>query len=621
MAPPDEPPRVGEESAGAGLLTSGAQLDSRYEVVRLIGRGAMAAVYLVRHLGLHSEHALKVLNPEFALDPDLRSRFVAEGRIQAKLSHPNIVHVTEIVTNPVAGLVMDYVEGPSLDEHLRRLGRAPSLDEVLSLMLPVLDAVQAAHQFGVVHRDLKPENILVGLDPHGKVWPRVTDFGIAKVAGEQVGAPSRRTQAGTRMGTLLYMSPEQVRGSDSLDGRSDIFALGAILYEVVTGKVAFDAPSEFDTMKHITEGEYVPAERVVGGLPPALAATIRKALAVAPEERFADCAEFRAALLETKNPAAVPVAKPTRSFAVTSKPEVVSAANTPDLPEGPTFGRARPRDLDPRLLVHIPDGTQTEFFLLEGRSTVGRNPGLNALCLPDRTISPQHAAFTRKGTEVVLTDMNSLSGVFINDRKIAEARLKSGDQIRLGNCSLTFLIGSSANANVTSSSATTSPSPGTNPNLSVSGPQPIYTAVAIGPERDPRMNTNHGRPFAEPRVAPPHVHVRETGQVLVTHPQIQAQPVVVATQGKARSNANAAEQNQVAMRVASHLGFALFTTLFCCMPLGLVAVGYALGVGGKRAKGRWAEAKRASNRAATWAWLAFGAGSAFWWWLIHQFAR
>src|SRR5262249_26319579 len=158
----------------------------------------------------------------------------------------------------------------------------------------------------------------------GKPVPRVTDFGIAKLHHVDKGVgPSqmRKTQAGMRMGTLLYMSPEQIRGSADLDPRSDIFALGAILYEVVTGRVAFDAPSEFDTMKHIVEGNYVPPERVVGGLQPAMAATIRKALAVNPEERFSDCAAFRKALEDVKNPNAEPVERPSRSFAVTRKPE------------------------------------------------------------------------------------------------------------------------------------------------------------------------------------------------------------------------------------------------------------------------------------------------------------
>ncbi|HEY0095057.1 MAG TPA: serine/threonine-protein kinase, partial [Archangium sp.] len=161
------------------LLQPGTQLDGRYEVVRLLGQGGMAAVYEVRHLGLHSTHALKVLDADLARNDDIRGRFLAEGRIQARLRHPNIVQVTEIVTTPVAGLVMDYIEGPTLGELCRDRPLEPQL--LLEVFLPVLDAIEEAHRKGVVHRDLKPDNIIVGRDNRGRFQPKVTDFGIAKV--------------------------------------------------------------------------------------------------------------------------------------------------------------------------------------------------------------------------------------------------------------------------------------------------------------------------------------------------------------------------------------------------------------------------------------------------------
>jgi serine/threonine-protein kinase len=280
----------------------------------------MASVYQVKHLGLGSVHALKVLHAELAQDPDLRTRFLAEGQIQAQLKHQNIVHVTEIVTNPVAGLVMDFVDGQSLDGWLRARSKPLTLVEMLELFLPVLDALGAAHRFGVVHRDLKPENILVGQGPEGRPWPRVTDFGIAKVASQaQVGA-ARRTQAGTRMGTLLYMSPEQVRGAPDLDSRSDVFALGAILYELVTGKVAFDRHTEFETMKAIVAADYVPPEKLVSGLPAPLLGVIRRALAVEPSHRFADTALFRSALEGVPLPARAQTLWPTRATQPPTQP-------------------------------------------------------------------------------------------------------------------------------------------------------------------------------------------------------------------------------------------------------------------------------------------------------------
>ncbi|MEN9797420.1 MAG: hypothetical protein RL653_1116, partial [Pseudomonadota bacterium] len=288
-------------------LAVGTQLDGRYEVLRLLGEGGMATVYLVRHLGLHSEHALKVLNPELYALEEVRARFLSEGRIQAKLRHPHVVPVTEIVTAPVAGLVMDYVPGQTLGEHLRSHGAFKDLAEAKRLFLQVLDGVGEAHRNGVVHRDLKPENVILGADSRGQLLARVTDFGIARL--DEGG---RQTRTGARMGTPYYMSPEQVRGADKADARSDIFALGSILYEMVTGAVAFAADSDFDVMQRVVSADYAPPERVVTGLEPSIAACIQRALSVKPEDRFQTCDAFAAALRggAPASPVAQPVGTP-----------------------------------------------------------------------------------------------------------------------------------------------------------------------------------------------------------------------------------------------------------------------------------------------------------------------
>jgi serine/threonine-protein kinase len=341
-------------SGDMNLLQPGTQLDGRYEVVRLLGQGGMAAVYQVRHLGLHSTHALKVLNADLSRNDDIRGRFLAEGRIQARLRHPHIVQVTEIVTTPVAGLVMDYIEGPTLGEFCRGRVLEPRL--LLEVFLPVLDAVDEAHRHNIVHRDLKPDNIIIGKDSRGRLQPKVTDFGIAKVLVGESADGKGRTQAGARMGTLLYMSPEQIRGAAEVDARTDIFALGAILYEAATGQVAFHASSDYDTMKRIVEGTYEPPERVVGDLPPVIAGCIRKALAVDPAERFQDCASFREALEQVLDANPSVPERPSRSYAKTqvghvappSEPVQESAFAATHVPNGgrPSMNTAR---LEPTL--------------------------------------------------------------------------------------------------------------------------------------------------------------------------------------------------------------------------------------------------------------------------------
>ncbi|WP_375771902.1 protein kinase [Archangium gephyra] len=307
---------MGEDKS---LLEPGGLLDNRYEVVRKLAEGGMASIYLVRHLGLHSLHALKVPDPRIFHSADARHRFTTEGRIQALLRHPHIAQVTDIVISPVPGLVMEYVEGGTLEE---LLGQSPGgrlgLPVLRQLFLPVLDAMQEAHGHRVVHRDLTPSNILLTQGHQGRMHPKVTDFGIAKVTQDEPGE-KYRTRTGVLLGTRPYMSPEQIGGTSEVDARTDIFALGAILYEAATGRVAFDAGSDFEMMKRITEGHFTPPEQVVPELPERLCQCIRKAMTVDPAGRFQDCAAFRAALEQALEepvapvpvPAPVPVAVPT----------------------------------------------------------------------------------------------------------------------------------------------------------------------------------------------------------------------------------------------------------------------------------------------------------------------
>jgi formylglycine-generating enzyme required for sulfatase activity/tRNA A-37 threonylcarbamoyl transferase component Bud32 len=261
------------------------EIVDRYIVEALLGEGGMARVYRVRHQALGSLHALKVLHPHLLAHDELRGRFLAEGRIQARLRHPHLVAVTDIISQPgLAGLVMELLEGGDL-EHVLQQGPVP-LSVARQWTLQALSALSFVHGHGIVHRDIKPANLFIERCPDGERRLRVMDFGIARDTA------AARTAVTTQMGTVGYMSPEQIRWPKSVDARSDLFSLGCVLYELLTGTAPFAADSAFSTQERITAGRFPDPV----GVPAAEAAILRRALAVDREERFPTAAAFAQAL-------------------------------------------------------------------------------------------------------------------------------------------------------------------------------------------------------------------------------------------------------------------------------------------------------------------------------------
>jgi serine/threonine protein kinase len=273
----------------------GRVIEGRYVVERTLASGGMATVHVVRHTGLDSLHALKILRLP---SPDIRERLLLEGRLQARLKHPNLVAVTDTLTiDGAPGLILELVEGPALDEWLA--DHRPSLDQAEAIFLGILAGVEHAHRHGVVHRDLKPANVL--LAPHaGGFLPKVADFGIAKVVEDVLGEGGgrSRTRTGVAMGTPAYMAPEQIEGAKSLGPAADVFALGCILYDLVVGKPAFDGPSLLSILTASREGFYDDPADVVPDLPPRFVRAIRGALAPEVEDRIPDCATLARVLTE-----------------------------------------------------------------------------------------------------------------------------------------------------------------------------------------------------------------------------------------------------------------------------------------------------------------------------------
>jgi eukaryotic-like serine/threonine-protein kinase len=299
-----------------------------YEVDREIGRGGMGIVYLARDRRLKRAVAIKLLPPELAYRGEIRSRFLREAETAAQLGHPNIVPIFSVDEREgLVFFVMAYVDGENLAVRLHREG-AMREEEVRKILVDTARALAYAHERGVVHRDIKPDNILIDRD--GRVM--VTDFGIARAITE--GADARLTATGTAIGTPAYMSPEQSMGEREVDGRSDLYSLGIVGYQMLTGELPFNASSTPALLvKHLSEAPPPVTERCPG-LSPDLASAIMIMLEKDPADRFASATALANAL-ESRNvpqaralaPAAKPVApQPLAAPATADVATMVSAA-------------------------------------------------------------------------------------------------------------------------------------------------------------------------------------------------------------------------------------------------------------------------------------------------------
>jgi hypothetical protein len=306
-----------------------------YEIVQILGAGGMGQVYKVRNILSDRIEAMKVLLPNLEGDPGLADRFLNEIKVQATLDHPNIAKLhTAMRTGNQVVMVMEFVDGTSLSEVLQHGPLAPAT--AAAYAAEVLDALGYAHARGVIHRDIKPANIM--LTSGGQI--KLMDFGIARVQANR-----HLTQTGSTVGSLSYMSPEQIKGSEP-DGRSDLYSLGITMYEMVTGRRPFLGDSDFQIMSaHLQQAPMAPIE-VIPGIPTALSDIILMAIEKDPAARFQSAEAFRGAL-SSAFPAAV---APTQTIApAVAAPLALPIKAPPPLPhaEPPQPAAAAPWVIPP----------------------------------------------------------------------------------------------------------------------------------------------------------------------------------------------------------------------------------------------------------------------------------
>lgn len=282
-----------------GRLEPGQIVAGRFRVDGIIGEGGMGTIYKARHVKLPRTFALKLLKPDLAADADFVARFLREAVAASQVIHPNVVYVTDYgqLEDGTYYIAMEYLDGVGIDEVLEREERF-ELDRTLDILIQLADALDYCHRRDIVHRDLKTENILL-CTIHGRHdVVKLVDFGIARMIGPEL-TQWQITQGGVIFGTPEYLSPERALDAE-VDGRSDIYALGIIAFELVTGNPPFTGKYTQILKAHITTKPPKPSSRMAEPLPPAFDALVLKCLAKKPEDRFGTCSELLHELLRIR---------------------------------------------------------------------------------------------------------------------------------------------------------------------------------------------------------------------------------------------------------------------------------------------------------------------------------
>jgi serine/threonine protein kinase len=418
----------------------------RYELLESLDRGRLSEVYRARDASIGRLVAVKVLPASLAADAVWLRRFEQEARAAGQLDHPSILSIHDVgVHEGRPYLVSEWLEGETLRERLS-VTKVP-WRKAVGYAIQIAQGIAAAHERGIVHRDLKPENLFLTQD--GRV--KILDFGLARVVAPQVAdnadaeAPTAATatEPGVILGTVGYMSPEQVRGQPA-DARSDIFGLGAILFELATGKRAFRADSAIETMIAILREEPPPFPPM-GEPPAALERVIRRCLEKRREERFQSARDVAYALEDLL--AGAPDAVLRKRPPVVTEPPAGRRSSSSGGQEG-RRRRSGPAEDSGFWLIF----QDREVQLRVGETVLGRGRDAT-IRLSEKSVSRHHARIVIRESEATLENLRSKNGTFLHSERIeSPTRLADGDDIRLGSVSLSLSIRPSTASTETESS-------------------------------------------------------------------------------------------------------------------------------------------------------------------------
>lgn len=423
----------------------GRRFEGRYEILNLLGRGGMGSVYRALDRSLHKEVAVKLLREDFVSRPDLRQLFLQEAEVAAQLEHPGIVPVYHVSgEGNLLFLVMELIPGGNLAElmaSLRRKRQWLPVSEAVEIVRQIALALQYAHDHGILHRDIKPGNVMLrnrayaGLD----YQPVVTDLGLAKVVDQSIASSPL-------MGTLAYMSPEQVLAQD-LDGRTDIYSLGLLLYELLVGKLPFRINTFPEAVKYHVDEPILPPSSIRRDLPKAVENVVLQAVAKNVNERYATAADFAADIDRLGNlshlGAPPPDAQSVVSLSTIWQNSIVGQMDRLPPPSEVQISQIK----GPSLQVRQPDG-QFLTIALKARLNIGREEN-NDLILEDTQVSRRHAVLRRQDDGYTITDLNSTNGTFLNGNRLDADRsypIQQSDELRIGNHRLRLLLGPGAPA-------------------------------------------------------------------------------------------------------------------------------------------------------------------------------